>query len=278
MEQNKILSADFLDILFDGKNKEYGAYELRKSYNRRIVTAITSMGTICLLFFLTQILANDKGKDLRKIEVATVQLESIKPKDEVKPEIPPVQPPKAEPPQVKMEQFTPPRIVIDDEVTDLPPTMETLEDAHIGLATTDGANDIGFVAPPVEASLGVVEGPKTKVEDIDKPFTKVEKEAKFPGGMEAWKRFLERTLNSNVAADDGAATGLYTVKVQFIVDKKGVISHVEAIEVPKACPSCGPEAVKVIKKGPNWEPAIQNGTPVIYQAIQYVTFQVVGEE
>ncbi|HEX8278791.1 MAG TPA: energy transducer TonB, partial [Segetibacter sp.] len=92
-----------------------------------------------------------------------------------------------------------------------------------------------------------------------------------------WKRYLERNLNANVAADDGAPTGNYTVRVQFIVDKEGNISNVSAIEVPKACPSCGPEAVKVIKRGPKWEPAVQNGRNVIYQAVQHITFQVAEE-
>ncbi len=92
--------------------------------------------------------------------------------------------------------------------------------------------------------------------------------------MEGWKRYLERNLNANVAADDGAPGGNYTVKVQFVVDKEGGISNVEAIEVLKACPGCGPEAIKVIRKGPKGEPAIQNDRKVIYQAIPYITFQV----
>ena len=91
------------------------------------------------------------------------------------------------------------------------------------------------------------------------------------------EKYLERNLNAQVASDDGAPVGNYTVKVQFIVDKTGAISNVTAIEVPKACPSCGPEAVKVIKRGPAWEPAVQNGRNVIYQAIQHITFQVAEE-
>ena len=59
MEINKINDADFLDILFEGRNKEYGAYELRKTYNRRIVIAIAGMFVICLLFLLSQIIAKD---------------------------------------------------------------------------------------------------------------------------------------------------------------------------------------------------------------------------
>jgi len=278
MDINKIQSADFLDILFEGRNKEYGAYELRKTYNRRIVIAISGMVAACLLFLLSQILAKDTDTDKNKIIVQDVQLEDIK-TEEKKPEPPPPPPPpKPEPPKVEITKFTPPKIVKDEEVKEPPPPQEKLEETKIGTINQEGKKDEGFVAPPVEEKgTGVVEAPKKVEEDYDKVFTKVEKEAKFPGGAEGWKRYLERNLDANVAANDGAPTGNYTVKVQFIVDKEGNISNVQAIEIPKACPSCGPEAVKVIKKGLKWEPAVQNGRNVIYQAIQFVTFQVAEE-
>jgi hypothetical protein len=101
-----------------------------------------------------------------------------------------------------------------------------------------------------------------------------EKEARFPGGPQEWKRYLERNLDANVAAASNAPPGIYTVKVQFIVDKEGKISNVQAVSVPADCPRCAREAERVIRKGPNWEPAVQNGRPVIYQAIQFISFQV----
>jgi len=88
METNKILTADILDIIFEGKNKEYGAYELRKTYNRRIVTAMIAMAVICLLVFLSQLLGNSGKKEKNQIIVQDVQLEDIK-KEEKKPEPPP---------------------------------------------------------------------------------------------------------------------------------------------------------------------------------------------
>jgi len=277
MDINKIKDADFLDILFENRNKEYGAYELRKTYNRRIAIAITGMVVVCLLFLLSQILANRSDNDKNKIVVQDVQLEDIK-TEEKKPEPPPPPPPpKPIPPKVEITKFTPPKIVKDEEVKEPPPPQEKLEDTKIGVINQEGKKDEGFVAPPVETGTGVVAAPKKVEEDYDKVFTKVEKEAKFPGGMDGWKKYLERNLDAQVAANDGAAPGNYTVKVQFIVDKQGNISNVQAIEVPKPCPSCGPEAVKVIKKGPKWEPAVQNGRNVIYQAIQFVTFQVAEE-
>jgi protein TonB len=275
MELNKIMNADLIDILFDGKNKEYGAYELRKTYNKRITIAMTGMAIFCLLFILTQLLANDKGKLRNTIEVTDLHLPNFK--TEETPEPLPVKPPKAIPEPVATTQYVTPIIVRDELVTDPPPDIATLDETQIGLNDQDGAKNVDYVAPPVEQSTGVVESPKHEVLDYEKTFYKVEKEARFPGGMEGWKRYLERNLNSNVAADDGAPTGNYTVRVQFIVNKEGEISNVEAIEVPKDCPGCGPEAVKIIKKGPRWEPAVQNDRKVNYQAVQYVTFRVSEE-
>ena len=277
MEPNKILSADFLDILFEGKNKEYGAYELRKSYNKRITIAIISIAFLSLLFFLTRLLANDNDKEKNKITVTDVKLESLKKPDEKRPEPPPVKPPKANPTKVEVTKFTPPIIVKDDDVKEPIPVVDKLEDTRIGLVNQNGVKDESYVAPPVEVQSTGIEALKKPEKDYETIFIKVEKEAKFPGGMEGWRRYLERNLNANVASEDGAPVGNYTVKVQFIVDKEGGISNVEAIEVPKACPSCGTEAIKVIQKGPKWEPAIQNDRKVIYQAVQYVTFQVAEE-
>ena len=218
--------------------------------------------------------SNDGGKN--QIVVQDVQLEDIK-KEEKKPEPPPPPPPpKPEPPKVEITKFTPPKIVKDEEVKEPPPVVEKLEDTKIGTVNVEGKKDDGFVAPPQETGTGVPE-PKKVEEDYDKVFNKVEKEAKFPGGLEGWKKYLERTLNSNAPSDDGAPSGSYTVRVQFIVDKEGKISEVQAVEVPKACPSCGPEAVKAINKGPKWEAAIQNGQKVIYRQNQSITF-VVNEE
>jgi protein TonB len=277
MDADKIMNADILDLLFDGKNKAYGAYDLRKTYNKRIVIATLGMAGICLLFFLTYILANGNDKMSNKITLSDVRLDDVT-KQKDTPEPPPVKPPKASIPRAEIIRVTALLITDDVDVTDPPPDINQIEHAQVGLINQAGIKDVDFTAPPVEVSTGIVQGlKKDDDEDFEKTFTKVEKEAKFPGGMEGWKKYLERNLNAGVATDDGAAMGYYTVKVRFIVDKEGGISNVEAIEVPTACPSCGPEAVKVIKKGPRWEPAIQNDRKVNYQAIQLVTFQVAEE-
>ena len=277
MEINKILSADVLDIIFEGRNKEYGAYQLRKTYNKRLLTALVVTASIILLSFGGYVLSNlfnqeDEKKDM---VVQDVQLEEIK-QEEKKEEPPPPPPPKPpEPPKVEMAKFTPPKIVKDEEVKEeeKPPEVEKLEETKIGTVNQEGVKDEGIVAPPVEdAGKGVVEAPKKVEEDWDKTFTKVEIESEYPGGSAAWQRYLNKTLRYPQDAIDNEIQG--TVVIQFIVDKEGNVSDVEAISGPEELRS---EAVRVIKKSGKWTPAVQNGRQVKSYKKQPIVFRLETE-
>ena len=98
MDTNKILSADVLDIIFEGRNKSYGAYDLRKTYNRRLTRALLYTAALALLIFLGTVFASVfKKKDSDKLIVRDTQLAEIK-KDAPPPPPPPPPPPKAPPP------------------------------------------------------------------------------------------------------------------------------------------------------------------------------------
>lgn len=276
MDVNKIQSADILDIIFDGRNKEYGAYELRKSYNKRMAKALVGTVLILLLAVLGNLLANTVGKESKELIVQDVSLENVT-QEEKKPEPPPPPPPpKQEPPKVEITKFTPPKIVKDEEVKeeDEIKEVEKLEDTKIGTINQEGAKDEGIVAPPVETGTGVVEAPK-KEEDYDKIFTVVQISAEFPGGLPAWTKYLERNLNRDLPVENGAPPGKYTVVVSFIVAKDGKISDVVAENDPGY--GTKNEAIRVITRGPNWKPAVQNGRNVIYRHKQSITFMVSEE-
>ena len=167
METSKILTADVLDILFDGKNKEYGAYELRKTYNNRIKVSITGMFLVCAFCLGASMVANSKENKRTVLDITDVQLSNIK--DETKPDLPPPPPPpQPEPPKVEMTTFTPPQIVKDELVRpeDQVKDIAVLEDTKIGPINQDGIKDPDMVAPPVETTKGIVEPPK-KGKDID---------------------------------------------------------------------------------------------------------------
>lgn len=277
MEANKILSSDILDLIFEGRNKDYGAYDLRKTYNRRITRALIITASIAILALLGSVLAStiDSGKN-KKIKQQEINLADIKQKEEKKiiPPPPPPPPPKQEPPKVEMKQFTPPVIKKDEEVEKPPPPQEELKEAKIDVINQEGIKDLNIQAPVVvDQGKQIVE--VKKEEDENKIFDKVEIEAKFPGGDSKWRQYLERNLNPNTPVDNGAPEGTYTVVVQFVVDKEGNISDVR----PLTNHGYGmeEEAARVIKKGPKWEPAVQNGRQVKAYRKQPITFQVTGE-
>ena len=277
MEANKILDADILDIIFDGKNKAYGAYQLRKTYNSRMAKALIAVGVLLLVVVGGTLIVSFINAKAAKDELTVVdtQMAEVK-KDEPPPPPPPPPPPTPPPPpEIKQIQFTPPKIVKDELVKKDEVIKELEPDAVISTKTVESDNTKQVVQAPVEdKGSQVVEVPVKAVEE-DKIFTKVEIEAEYPGGTGAWKKFLERNLNGQVAADNSAPSGKYTVVVRFIVAKDGSVSDI----TPETSVGYGmeAEAVRAIKKAPKWTPAQQNGNIVKAYRRQPITFMV-GEE
>lgn len=106
----------------------------------------------------------------------------------------------------------------------------------------------------------------------NKIFTVVQIPAEFPGGWSAWARYLERNLNRDLPVEKKAPPGKYTVTVSFIVDKNGSVSEVKAENDPGY--GTAEEAIRVIKKGPSWKPATQNGRNVTSRISQMIMFMV----
>lgn len=276
MEANKILSADILDLIFEDRNKDYGAYELRKTYNRRITRALIITASIAALALLGSVLSSSlKSKKDGKVKMQEVTLQDIKQEEEKKVIPPPPPPPKVEPPKVEMKQFTPPVIKKDEEVEKPPPPQEELKDVKIAEINQEGIKDDNIATPVVIDEGKQIIEEKKEDPDENKIFDKVEIEAAFPGGDSKWRRYLETNCNGQVATDNGAPEGTYTTIIQFVVDKEGNISDVR----PMTNHGYGmeEEAMRVIKKGPKWTPAIQNGRSVKAYRKQPITFQVLGE-
>lgn len=275
MEISKILSSNILDIIFEGRNKTYGAYELRTQYSKRLSTALIITASLALLILLASFLSSKfEGKEKKQdIVIKEVEMTNI---EEEKPlEPPPPPPPKPpDPPKIEMAKFTPPKVVKDEEVKpeEEMKEIEELKDATISTVNQEGQKDLGIVAPPVEDKGGVVAAPKE--DDDDKVFQKVEIEAKFPGGESAWSKYISREIGRYIdELQEAGKAG--TCVVQFIVDKEGNISEVEALTMKgtKLAEIC----VNAIKKGPKWVAAEQNGRKVKAYRKQPVTFQIQEE-
>ena len=275
METNKILNADVLDIIFEGKNKAYGAYQLRKSYKKTLSRALVITGGTLLLALGGTVLANvingnDHNRRLNTLETTMAQLNT---EDPAPPPPPPPPPPPVEQPKLDFKQirFTPPVIVRDEDVKPDEVIRDIEPDAAISNKDVDSKNTNPVVQAPVDET-------DTRVVEIKKPddentiFTSVQIEAGFPGGVDAWLSYLRNNLNGDLPVENGATAGKYTVVVKFVVSLDGSVSDVKCENDP-GFGMCD-EAVRVIKKTKNWTPAIQNGKHVNAYCRQPVVFLV----
>jgi protein TonB len=272
-DANQILTADFIDILFDGRNKSYGAYELRRSYSKRLAIAIIAMLTACILL-AAMVYSNHREaatNEWAKSEVVALIDVRDDPK-EIKP-LPKPEPPAAEQPRMATEKLTPIAIVPDNLTNsdEMPPAVTELDRSKIGPVDIDGTTDDNTVsAPPKETTgLGAIHPMAAPTHD-DSIFIRVELPAQFPGGPDAWKRYLERNLRYPEQAQEKGTQGV--VKVQFVVDKDGTISEVVALNDPGD--GLAEEATRIILNGPKWIPAEQNNRRVKYRAVQTIGFRL----
>jgi protein TonB len=271
METNKILDADILDLVFDGRNKEYGAYDLRKHYNGRLGRAIAvTSGVVVVLFCFGFV--SGRGKVREAPMVKDIVIEDFHEKPAPKVIVPPVVP-RTQPP-VATRIFTAP-VLVEHDVPDneKPPVNDDLDKVKIGTVNAAGGADVGVDVGPVAqgADKGLVERPKSDDDNDGKPFVKVEIESHYPGGDAAWLRYLNKNLRFPQEAIDQELSG--SVVVRFIVDKDGTISDVEAIGGSDNG-GIRDEVVRVIKKSGKWVPAVQNGRYVKSYKQQPVTFQL----
>lgn len=265
METTKLLNSDFIDILFDDRNKDYGAYELRRKYNKRVRNAVMGMSAIVVVviggyLISSNLIASDKTHEALTIYDEPEMIEA-KIKEEPPVYTPPparqVPPPAAQPTvahtifRVEPDENVRP----DDEV----PKVQDLQGKVIGVADRDGdPNGVEFEMPDgVKGGTGIIEAPKAV--EKEKVYTFVELMPEFPGGEDALNKFLRNNTHYPTMASESGISG--TVFVKFVVDKSGMIGNV-TIEGAKKGGGLEEEAMRVVKKMPKWKPGKQNGETV----------------
>jgi protein TonB len=270
IETTQILQTDLLDLLFDGRNKQYGAYELRKKYSKRMSVAVSMMIACCLLFFILYAFAT-RGSDSHPVlKIDELTLTKVDPDVKRPEQLPP--PPKTVQPPVKTVQFTTPKITEEPlKPEEQLPDKDILDDTKIGKVNQEGIDGADVISPPISDDRGVISAPTKDETDYDKTFAKVEIESDYPGGASAWQRFLNKNFKYPQEAQDNGIQGV--VMVQFIVDKEGNVSDVEAISGPTDG-GLREEAVRVIKKSGKWTPAVQNGRQVKSYKKQSILFRL----
>lgn len=267
METHQILQSSLLDILFSGKNKAYGAYQLRKTYNKRMYLAMSGTATLISIFFLIRILTAQANSNVMPpfIQVDSSVLNPFQPD---KPIPPPPPPPVQKLPQAASAQFTKIAIVKDDQVLIPPPDKDQLDKARIDIKTQTGVEFDGTIMPPSEeTSTQVIGAPVNKKDSEDSVRIIVEVQASFPGGDAAWGKYVRRAVESEL--DEFTENDFGKCLVRFVVDKEGNVSDVHATTMKGT--KLAEIAVNAIRKGPKWIPAQQNGHYVSAYRLQPVT-------
>lgn len=266
MTDKEILQASLLDILFDNRNKDYGAYVLRRDYRQRLLIALVSaLGIASLFLSLNFYHKKDSVSPGSIVNKDSVIIHSY---------IIPVDKPKEPERQKELSKsvqktaqvkFTSNIIIKDDnklKETDVPDVTELSE------KNISNKNNIGIPSNGIENinNEGKDENNGTVTNENGK-FIPVEREPEFPGGQEALIRFLKNNLNTPEDLSEGEKK---TVKAIFIVGTDGMISGVDIVQ--SGGNIFDKEVIRVCKKMPRWKPALQNGSGVAVSYVLPVTF------
>ncbi len=260
MKAESILKADILDIIFQNKNKDYGAYQLRKLYPNRLKKSIGITMLLVLVF------AGLQGWRTPKKTVVLEVGEVIDIKDFKHPIDKPKDKPKEAQSQFVKKQiaevpFTPPIITPDPLVKNTIPENKQVDTSFISTKfNPNGGQDSGFVGvkPGDPKVILFVKGTTDVIVPTDEdPTFDPSVMPEFPGGVDALKRFM---LNNLRQPDDINEGEKFVVLAQFVVDKNGSISNVQILQNGRE--DLDAEVMRVINRMPKWKAGSQNGNPV----------------
>jgi protein TonB len=261
-----LYNPEWLELVFNNKNKAYGAYDLRKHYAQNLVKAMAiAFFSVAFLFTAYSILMPKPAAFIPPEIEVPVKLMS----NDVKPPV--VVPPKPQTthPQTQVNTIKYPVLVArPDKEAENPPKLTDLNTAAISTETKKGPDQAGNIDIPEGSSDG---GMKDVVEDTKPKETYEIQVLPQPyGGEAAWAKFLQRNMRYPPQAIDAKAQG--KVFLSFVVEKDG---HISDIVVERGVGyGLDQEAVRVLKLAPAWKPGIQNGHPVRVKFTMPITFQL----
>ena len=271
----------WVDMVFAGKNKEYGAYQLRKGTSGRnikalliLVIAAALVGGFLAWKVIEQKQAEEQQAYMEAMELAKLQQQAKKEEKKKEPVKPKVEMKKEIPVARETQKFTAPVIKKDELVKEENQVkqMDKLDDkVAVGTENKEGVkdrtveavrNDIAVAAPPPP--------PAPKPEVATKVFDVVEEMPSFPGGQGALMSYLASNIKYPVVAQENGVQG--RVIVSFVVERDGSISDVRVAR--SVDPSLDREAQRVVKSMPRWKPGKQNGSVVRVKYIVPVVFRL----
>ena len=264
MSKIDLISSDWVDLVFEGRNKAYGAYRLRKSTTKRNILAMVAVVLLLIVAFI--ILTVKNFVDEQRAKVAMTQVAELtnykqpEKKAEVKQKKVEVEPERVVERVKSSIKFTAPVIKKDEEVKpdEELKTQDELMSTKTAIGTFDVKGNDDANGEVLKAKEVIAEPEPPKHEEENKVFDIVEQQPLFPGGPAALMKYLSDNTKYPVVAQENGVQGRVTV--QFVVEKDGSISDVHVLR--GVDPSLDKEAVRVVKSMPRWTPGKQNGITV----------------
>lgn len=246
-----LLKSSWNNMVFEGKNKSYGAYELRKENSK---TSLIALGVGTLLFTALMALPLiDWGALGSKDEEKVTMVDMAKLAPPPPPDKPLVPPPPPPPPAPKIDEvkFVKPKIVEKEKVVEEIKTIEELKDKNVGAKDVKG-NDEGKILIDEPAGDGDKDN---KIVEDNTIYNAVEVKPDFPGGIAKFYAYVAKNFKT---PDDEEING--KIIVQFVVEKDGKLTDIKILRDLGF--GTGKEAIRVLNSSPKWKPGIQNGRPV----------------
>ena len=264
MSKIDLISNEWTDLVFEGRNQAYGAYQLRKGTSKRNIWALLIVGLAAALLYLGLQLqkmaeANKKVENTQAVELAKLQTEKKKEAKVEKKEVIKQEPEKVVEQVKSSVKFTAPVIKKDEEVKEedeIKLDEVQKSDKAVGAFTVEGNDEVGGAVLKAKEDIAAPEPPK-HVEET-KVFTVVEQMPMFPGGDAALMSYLAKNISYPTVAAENGVQG--RVVVGFVVERDGSITDVSVLR--GVDPSLDREAMRVVKSMPRWTPGKQNGSAV----------------
>ena len=275
MAKIDLISNEWADIVFQGRNKVYGAYQLRRGTSKRNIVSMIFVAAVAAVAYLGLAAYNSYQEAQKAKFEAEMEASLLEAKKEAKVEKK-TETPKGEQVQ-KVEKvkssiaFTPPVIKKDSEVKpeEEMKTQDELKETKTAIGAFDvkGNDEAGGTVLKAVEEIAAPEPPKHE-EEQNKIFEVVEQQPQFPGGsVNGW---LADHIKYPVVAAENGISG--RVVVQFVVERDGSVSQVKVVR--GVDPSLDKEAQRVISSMPKWIPGKQNGQAVRSRFTVPVTFRL----
>lgn len=256
------------EIVFENRNKEYGAYDLRHSYPR-ILTRSFLLGTALFvvlalspfIYLTIKRLSAPPKQEVKADLVNIIQEDKILEQPKEKEPPPPPPPPKVEPPKVEVIQNVVPEPKRAPKVETPPPPITKQLETTTGLQNQEGVKAPAYAPPPPPPSTGTKTATvevKPQAVNTNEVYESVDQSAEYPGGMNALRAFLGDNFDTGIM--DGGE-GTLKAQLKFVVERDGTVSDVRVVQ-KSGNSDFDNEAVRTVKKLKKWSPAKKNGQTV----------------